>query len=103
QVEGLFSGELRVTSADTHNWNSWQGYGQAQLTNGLLWNIPVFGVFSPVLNAFVPGLGNSRARHATATYHITNSVIHSDDLVIRGGALRMNYEGSVDFDLRVNG
>jgi len=102
-VEGLFSGDLRVTSADTHNWQSWQGYGQAQLTNGLLWDIPVFGVFSPVLNAFLPGLGNSRARNASATYNITNSVIHSDDLIIRGGALRMNYEGSIDFDLRVNG
>jgi hypothetical protein len=103
RVEGLVSGDLRVTSADTHNWESWQGYGQVQLTNGLLWDIPVFGVFSPVLNAFVPGLGNSRARNATASYNITNSVIHSDDLIIRGGALRMNYQGSIDFALRMDG
>jgi hypothetical protein len=103
KVEGTMSGELNVTSADTHDWLSWQGYGHAFLTNGLLWDTPVFSMFSPILNAFVPGLGNSRARHATATYQITNSVIYSHDLVIRGTALRMNYRGSVDFDKRLDG
>ncbi|HXJ74082.1 MAG TPA: hypothetical protein VNM37_14580, partial [Candidatus Dormibacteraeota bacterium] len=46
---------------------------------------------------------NSRARHATATYQITNSVIYSHDLVIRATALRMNYRGSVDFEKRLDG
>src|SRR6185503_16787550 len=103
KVEGTMSGELHITSADTHDWQSWQGYGHAYLTNGLIWNTPLFSIFSPILNAFVPGLGNSRARHATATYQITNSVIHSQDLVIRATALRMNYQGSVDFDSRLDG
>ena len=103
KVEGTMSGELRVTSGDTHDWLSWQGFGYAYLTNGLLWDTPVLSMFSPILNAFVPGLGNSRARHATATYQITNSVIHTHDLVIRGTALRMNYRGSVDFDKRLDG
>jgi hypothetical protein len=103
KVEGSLSGELRITRADPDNLRSWQGYGQIQLTNGLLWDIPVFGAFSPILNTFIPGLGNSRARHASATFHITNSVIHSQDLVIAGSALRMNYRGRVDFEQRVNG
>jgi hypothetical protein len=60
-------------------------------------------VFSPVLNTFLPGLGNSRARHATAAFIITNSVLRTDDLVIGGNILRMNYQGSVDFDQRVDG
>jgi hypothetical protein len=82
---------------------SWQGYGHAQLTNGLLWEIPLFGVFSPVLNAFFPGLGNSRARHAITTYEITNGIIYSKDLEIRATAMRMKYQGSVDFDGHVDG
>lgn len=103
KVEGTLAGELRVTSGNTKDWKSWQGYGQAQMTNGLLWDIPLFKVFSPVLNAFFPGLGNSRARHATATYQITNSVILSTNLEIRATAMRMKYDGTVDFEQRVAG
>jgi hypothetical protein len=103
KVEGKVNGELFITSGDTHDFKSWQGYGNAQLTNGLLWEIPLFGVFSPVLNAFFPGLGNSRAKHATATFEITNSVIHTEDLEIRATAMRMNYLGTVDFKQRVEG
>jgi hypothetical protein len=94
---------LFITRADTRDWGSWQGYGHARLTNGLLWEIPLFGVFSPVLNAFFPGLGNSRAKHAYATFQITNSVIFSKDMEIRATAMRMKYQGSVDFDQRVDG
>jgi hypothetical protein len=103
KVEGTVKGELFITSANTDDWKSWQGYGSAQLTNGLLWEIPLFGVFSPVLNAFFPGLGNSRAKHATASFDITNSVIHTEDLEIRATAMRMNYNGTVDFEQRVEG
>jgi hypothetical protein len=103
KVEGKVSGELFITRADTHDWKSWQGHGHAQLTNGLLWEIPLFGVFSPVLNAFFPGLGNSRARQAGTTFQITNSVIYSKDLEIRATAMRMKYQGTVDFDQRVEG
>jgi hypothetical protein len=103
KVEGTMSGELTITRADTLDWKSWQGHGHARLTNGLLWEIPIFGVFSPILNTILPGLGNSRARHADATYLITNSVIHTKDLEIRATAMRMNYEGWVDFERQVEG
>ena len=58
---------------------------------------------SPVLNAFIPGLGNSRAKHAGATFDITNSVVQSRDLEIRAGLMRMQFKGSVDFEQRVEG
>jgi hypothetical protein len=103
KVEGTVAGDLHVTSANTKDWKSWQGYGHAQMTNGLLWEIPLFGVFSPALNTFFPGLGNSRARHAMAAYEITNSVIHTTNLEIRATKMRMNYEGTVDFEQRVTG
>ena len=105
RVEGWMNGELIITSADTMDWKSWQGHGHASMTNGLLWDIPLFGVFSPVFNTVLPGtgLGNNRAREASMTYSITNSVIFTRDLDIRATAMRMNYEGTVDFDQKVDG
>jgi len=103
KTEGRVTGELVITSADTHDWKSWEGYGHAQMTNGLLWDIPLFGVFSPLFNTIAPGLGNSRARDASMTYRITNSVILTKDLEIRATAMRMNYKGTVDFDQKVDG
>lgn len=103
RLEGLLSGELNITRADLSNDLSWMGYGYAHLTNGLVWDLPLFGVFSPVLNAFIPGLGNSRARHADAIFGITNSVIHSRDLEIRATMMRMQFRGTVDFAEHVEG
>ena len=103
KLEGLWSGELNVTHAKLDDWKSWQGFGKSHLTNGLIWDIRIFGLFSPVLNAVVPGLGNSRAKEARLDFLITNSVISSENLEIHTGLARMKYEGTVDFDQRVNG
>jgi len=103
RTEGTLSGELAITRADLKDDLSWQGYGFANLTNGLIWDIPIFSVFSPVLNAFIPGLGNSRARHASLTYVITNSVIYSGDVEINARLMRMQFRGTVDFEQRVDG
>jgi hypothetical protein len=103
QLEGALNGALVVNAANTADPRSWFGYGHLRLTNGLLWDIPVFGVFSPILNAFAPGLGNSRAKKAGATFVITNSVIHSSDLQIDATAMRMQYDLAVDFEHRIEG
>ena len=103
KLEGLWSAELNVTHARLDDWKSWQGFGKSHLTNGLIWDIRIFGLFSPVLNAVVPGLGNSRAKEARLDFVITNSVIASENLEIHTGLARMKYEGTVDFDQRVNG
>ena len=69
----------------------------------LIWDLPVFGVFSPILNMVMPGLGHSRAKEAKATFLLTNSVLFSKDLEIHATAMRMQYDGTVDFDRRVAG
>jgi hypothetical protein len=66
--------------------------------DGLLWNLPMFGMFSPVLNAFIPGMGNSRAREANATFNITNSVVYSKDLEVHATGMRMQFQGKADFN-----
>jgi hypothetical protein len=103
RLEGLLSGELNILRADVNDEFSWMGDGYMHLTNGLVWDIPLFGVFSPVLNAFIPGLGNSRARHADTTFGITNSVIQTHDLEIRATMMRMQFKGTVDFGEHVEG
>jgi hypothetical protein len=103
QIEGTLNGTLVITDAQTAFPLSWQGYGEMGLTNGLIWDIPLFGFFSPILNGFVPGLGNSRAKRASATFSISNSVIHSRNLQIHATGMRMQYALDVDFDHRVQG
>lgn len=102
-LEGIVRGNLQITSANTRDLKSWNGRGMAQIKDGLLWDFPMLGVFSPILNAFIPGLGNSRARDGAASYIITNSVIHTTDLEINATAMRMQFKGTIDFDRNVDG
>jgi hypothetical protein len=102
QLEGTLAGSLVVTDGDSRDWQTWDGFGHANLHDGLLWDIPIFGILSPVLNAFVPGLGNSRATAGVAKFSITNGVIYTDSLEIRSTMMRLNYIGTVDLKQNVN-
>jgi hypothetical protein len=102
KLEGTLRYDLVITSGNTKNLQNWQGQGSAKLSDGLLWDIPAFGMFSPLLNAISPGLGNSRAEEASATFIITNSMIVTKDLEIRASAMRLQYRGTVDLEGNVN-
>jgi hypothetical protein len=102
QLEGRLSGNLFVTKANTVSEDTVNGHGNLDLRDGLIWDIPLFGVFTPALNGISPGLGNSRANAATCNFIITNGVIRSDDLEIRSPAMRLDYRGTVDLEGRVN-
>ncbi|MBE7503972.1 MAG: hypothetical protein HS113_27545 [Verrucomicrobiales bacterium] len=101
-IEGTATGTLVVTDARVSDWKSWHGYGQARLRDGLLWDLPVFGTLSRVLNFVAPGIGNSRATAAQGRYTITRSVIHSDDLEISAGPAQLRLQGTLDFDGEVD-
>jgi hypothetical protein len=102
RLEGRLSGALTITLANYAKTNDVNGYGSVELHDGLIWDIPLFGIFSPVLDGIAPGLGSARAGAGTATFTITNAVIHSDDLEIRASALRLRYRGNVALDGQVN-
>lgn len=102
QLEGALTGRLVITNANTRDFKSWDGYGRAKLRDGLIWDTPVFGAISTVMNTFVPGIGNNRASEATGKFTITNSVIHTHDLDIRASGMRLQYDGTVDFETRVD-
>jgi len=102
-LEGVLNGHLNVTQANTQDSKSWFGNGQVDLRNGLIWEIPIFGVLSPVLDSVItPGLGESRLNQASATFVMTNSVLRSDDLLLRSPTVRLLYRGTVGFDMQVD-
>lgn len=102
RMEGTVTVNLNITSANSGDWSSWYGYGDASMRDGLLWDSPIFGLFSPLLNAVVPGLGNSRASAAKSRFSIDRSVIRTEGLQIIAAPARLAYKGTVDFDGRVN-
>jgi hypothetical protein len=102
KIEGMLDGHLRFGSPLGTNDNNFFGRGWVHLHNGLLWNIKLFGVFSPILNTIAPGSGDSRAREASATFVITNSVLNTDDLDIRSSGFRLLYRGTIDAQKRLN-
>ncbi len=102
RIEGVTTLWLSVTDAQTADWKSWHGRGRVEMRDGLLWDLPIFGFLSRALNAVVPGLGNSRATAARASFRIQRSVIYTDDLAIEAGPARLQYRGTVDFDGRVD-
>ena len=101
QIEGTLDGELIITSANSSNEKSWNGYGKATMTDGFLWNVPVFGIFSPVLDGIAPGLGSSRISSGSGTFTITNSVVYTRDMQVRAPTFRLGYKGQVDLDGRL--
>ena len=101
-LEGTLAGQLKITHGNTEDLQSWQGAGDVTLRDGLIWDIPVFGILSPALNTIVPGLGSSRARDGSATFTITNGVVRSEDLEIRASAMRLRYRGTVNLLGQVN-
>jgi hypothetical protein len=101
-IEGVLSGRAVVTDGNSDSWRSWNGYGAAELRNGVLWNVPVFGILSQALNTVAAGLGNNRATEATAQFEMTNGVARSDSLRIRTSAMELQYIGTVDLTGSVN-
>ena len=101
-LEGALSGQVVVTRADTRDWRTLDGFGQARLRDGLIWDIPLFGLLSPVLNSVSPGLGDSRATDAQAKFAVTNGVIFSDLLEINTAMTRLQYSGTLDLRGNMN-
>lgn len=101
-AQGTFDLDLDILTARTSDLWTWNGVGRADLRDGLLWDTPIFGFLSPILNTASPGLGNNRAKRAEATFTVTNGVFHTRDLTIACPPANLLYRGSIDLDQRVN-
>jgi hypothetical protein len=103
KVEGMLDGSLLLSAPMTTNRHTWTGRGYVNVHDALLWQIKIFGVFSPVLNALAPGAGDSRARSASANFTIGNGEVSSDNLEVHATAMRLLYKGSISMDKHING
>lgn len=85
------------------------GTGQLEVTNGVLYPIPIFGTFSDILNQLVPDLGYSQADKAHSDFVIENGVIdmkkidvYSDAFALIGNGRYNMVQDSVAMNMRVN-
>jgi hypothetical protein len=101
-LEGKVDTEIHVTSGNTRDVHTINGYGFVNVHDALIWDIPIFGAFSPVLNSISPGAGNSRAREAKATFAIVNGNIYTDDCEIFATGYRLLYRGRIGLDKKVD-
>ncbi|MGH8023790.1 MAG: AsmA-like C-terminal region-containing protein, partial [Limisphaerales bacterium] len=101
-LEGRVGGHFVVTSGYSEDWRSCNGYGQMELHDGSLWDVPVFGVLSRVFNIISPGLGNSRATDASAQFFMTNGVIATDNLQIHTKLMLLRCNGTLDLKGRLD-
>jgi len=102
KLEGMLDGQLTLGTPFGASETNAFGQGWLHLHNGLLWDIKLFGLFSPILNAIAPGSGESRAREASTTFGITNGVLSTDNLEIHSSGFRLFYHGTIDWRRRLN-
>ena len=67
---------------------SMRGKGSAQVTDGDIFAIPIFGPLSGILSAIIPGVGYSLAHKANASFTVKEGVIHTDDFKVSGKLFR---------------
>jgi len=102
KIEGILDGQFAAGGVLDTNLTHVAGHGSIHVHNALLWDIKLFGVFTPILNAIAPGAGQSRAREASAEFVLTNGALYSDNLEIHSSAFRLTYRGSIDLKRRLN-
>jgi hypothetical protein len=98
RVEGVLEGNLEITRGNTADTKSWTGSGHLSAGRALLWDIRLFGIFSPMLNAVIPGAGDNRAYQAGMSFIVTNGMVATDDLEIRSTDFRLLYRGTLNTD-----
>jgi len=95
-ASGRFKGHLDLTGTGT-DFPTYQGGGNLEIANGVLLEVPLFGIFSHILNLIVPGLGSTAVTKANCTYSIANQIIRTDDLQFETGAAAVRSRGAIGF------
>ena len=101
ELSGRLEGVLDIT-ANSKDWNSWNGLSSVTLKDGYLWELPLIGIFAPVLDGLMPGLGASTFSEGTADFTITDGVVGTRNLELKSALIRLQYKGKVDFDGRIH-
>jgi hypothetical protein len=107
-AHGQMSGSYDFTGIGSDP-RTMRGRGKVEVTNGDVFAIPIFGPLSGILNHIVAGSGYSIAHQASATFQISEGVIHTDDFEASGMFFSMLGHGDIhflddklDFNVRLN-
>ncbi|MEY2500916.1 MAG: hypothetical protein QOI07_1250 [Verrucomicrobiota bacterium] len=106
-TRGKLSGAYEWTSVGSDA-RAMEGRGTANVTEGDVFAIPIFGPLSELTSAIIPGAGYSIAKTAKSTFTINNGIIHTDDFKVSGKLFGMVGHGDIhfiedklDFDIRI--
>ena len=89
-VTGSLSGQAAINGRGA-DFGALKGKGELSVADGVLWQAPVFGIFSQVL-------GNTKATRAEATFTISNQVVRTEDMQVAAGAFTAKSRGQLGFD-----
>ena len=101
KLSGRLDGVLDIT-ANSRDWKSWNGSASVAMKEGYLWDLPLIGIFAPVLDRLTPGLGASTFSEGTADFTITDGAVGTRNLELKSALLRLQYKGKVGFDGRIH-
>jgi hypothetical protein len=105
-ASGLLNGHCALQGQGS-DLRALRGNGNLTITDGVLGELGLFGIFSRILNEIAPGLGSTKLTRATATFTVEDNWIKTDDLNIAAGAYTLSSHGKISLDckldFRVNG
>jgi hypothetical protein len=90
RVTGILAGSAQISGWGT-DLTALKGKGELQVADGVLWEAPLFGIFSRIL-------GTTKATSAKATFTIADQKVKTDDLQIAAGAFTARSRGQLGFD-----
>jgi hypothetical protein len=97
RLEGRLHGIWTLTHANSEDWDSWDGLGRVELRDGFLWDIPLFGMGTALMDNLRIDAGYSPVKGLTADFTMTNSLIHTGNLRLQSAAVSLDYRGTFDF------
>jgi hypothetical protein len=94
--QGAFSGHFDFSGVGSEA-RLLKGEGRAEVTNGNVFAIPIFGPLSQLVSKMFAGAGYSVAHEANAPFTIKGGVIQTDRLRVSGKLFSMLGHGDIDF------
>ncbi len=93
-VTGQLSGKATIGGRGA-DLGALAGQGEFSVADGILWQAPLFGIFSRAL-------GNTKATRAHCTFSIADQTARTDDLEVFAGAFSATARGELGFDGRMD-
>ena len=97
EASGRFTGHIELQGRGS-DLAAMQGRGHVEITDGVLAEVPLFGVFSQILNSLAAGLGSTKITSAQCAYIVKDQSVKTDDLIVDAGAFTLRSHGKADFN-----